>query len=243
MKEKIVTIVLGWIASLSKWLTSNNAGKASATVFKRVLVVWVIIILIIIALLCLLKENYWQEHYQKPLFSMYEDGENDYIKADISLREGSIVVTPLLAVQYNGEILQTIRVSHYYNVNEAALTGNKEGESYFLLEVDELQRKKLTDVAVVIKDLLNGRNQEEEFEVETVYVADIMYQNIKSDKSQEDNYWYFSIGETKRISNLEKELWEPEYVLDLDEYEIDGFKYNNGQLMLIVDGCLEAVNK
>lgn len=240
-------IVLGWIDSLVKWMTTDNEGKEKATLGKKLVIGFFIMFILIIILVIIWmfsdKNNFFEEHYQPPLFSMCEEGENDYIKADISLREGKIIVTPLLAVQYDGKILQTIRVAHYYNDNETVLITNNEGKSYFSLEVDELQRKKLIDAAVVVKELLNERNQEEEFEVETVYLADIMYQNIKSDKSQENNYWYFSLGETGKIKNLEKELWKPEYELDLDGYEIDGFKYNNSQLIMIVNGCMEAVKR
>lgn len=235
--DKLLEIVDKWF----KWVIDGSGGKGTGTILKRLLVFGVIISIMFILWLCLGKENYWQDHYQPPFFSFSKESEADCIKADISLRQGNIIVTPVLAVCYNGEIIQTIMVSNYYNNNEAVLINNKEGESYFRLEVDELQRQKIEDVSKVIKELLNERKQEK-FDVEIVYLADIMYQNKESDKSREDIYWYFSVKRRKKISKLEKEFWEPEYVLDLEEYEIEGFKYNNSQLMLIVNGCLEAVN-
>lgn len=224
-----------------KWIIDGSGRKGSGTVLKRLLVFIVIIGIILIAWLRWGKENYWQEHYQKPFFTFGEENETDCIKSDIGLRQGNIIVTPILAVRYNGEIIRTVMVSNYYNNNEAVLINNNEGESYFRLEVGELQRQKIADVSKVIKELLNERKQEK-FDVETVYLANIMYQNKKSGKSREDIYWYFSVKRRKKISKTEKELWEPEYVLDLEEYEREGFKYNNSQLMLIVNGCLEVVN-
>lgn len=238
MLEKIPEILENGI----KWIVGDIEGKGALDIFKRLLVVLLIIIFVIIAWILLGKENYWKEHYQKPLFSFCEESNQDYIKSNISLREGNVIVTPLLSVRYNGKIIRTIKLSNYYNNNEAVLISDKEGESYFLLEVDELHRKKLMSVSTDIKEMLQERSQEI-FDVEVVYLADIMYQNKESDKSHKDIYWYLSSKETKRITELEKQLWEPEYVLDVEEYEIEGFKYNNTQLMMIVNGCMDVVSK
>lgn len=105
------------------------------------------------------------------------------------------------------------------------------------------QRQKRDNLAEKLEELLNeDEAMLDSFEIDIVYLAKIEYQNVMKDDSY-DIVWYFTKGIARKLTEYEVSFWPTEYVVDLDDYEMNGFVRNNRQLMKVVDSCKSFVSR
>lgn len=183
----------------------------------------------------------YNDYFGVPGFIFREEGNLDMIMPDIGLGEGGeVIVSTYAVVKYDREMLCIVDVTNYYTKNYAYL--NDDEEAGFALEVDDTQRKKRDDLTEKLKKLLNEDEAlQDSFEVNIVHLAHISYRNVKRDY-YEEAYWYFTNGVARKLCDYEVSFWSTKYVIDLDDYEVNGFVYNNQQLMDVVNSCKSFVN-
>lgn len=213
-----------------KFLKKNINGK-------------IILVLILIGMTyAFTKSDYYRENFQVPRCNLVHTGEQDIVKADIKLASMSITVTPLITIKRENEVVYAVKVENYYNANYASCDGSNEDISSCTVDVADEQQLKIVSLSRKIKELLGEKLKEhnESANVE-VYIAYLVYITWQNENSYivKDGYWYFTDGIERHITKQEVEKWveKMKSEIDLDNYEEEGFIYNNDQLMQVIDSC------
>ena len=184
-------------------------------------------IVIILIALYFLQSSFFAQRWGEPNWS-YEEDEikgDELIIGNEELNTGSAIIFPQVEVIYNDEIVLVITIKNYYSHNKAEMK-KVENKSLFELVVPEANREKLkclnTEINLLVKDELKQRvpDKKIKFQTHIVRVAEISYQNVKSNKGK-TNFLLCSSESVRKISEKHAKLRWLKYKIDLNTFRLE----------------------